>query len=313
MATGIAERYAREWLEQQAVTEVLQVLDPRAPARERQYLLPKGAAHVLTARDSLDYLVPIVQLGVAATKPIEKLLEAYRTGGGVPYADYGDDLREGQADMNRVAFLQLLGREWLPAIGDVHARLSSATPARVADFGCGYGWSSIGIALAYPNVLVDGFDLDLPSIEKAREKANEMNVADRVNFHHRDAGDPELSGRYDLVIALECVHDMGKPVQALRTMGNLAGDDGAVIIVDERVADEFMGPGNDLEWLMYGCSIVHCLPVGIADCDGHNCAATGTVMRTPTLRRYARQAGFSRVEVLPIENYLFRFYRLHQE
>jgi hypothetical protein len=33
-------------------------------------------------------------------------------------------------------------------------------------------------------------------------------------------------------------------------------------------------------------------------------------MRTPTFRRYALDAGFTDVEVLPIENDFWRFYRL---
>ena len=65
--------------------------------------------------------------------------------------------------------------------------------------------------------------------------------------------------------------------------------------------------GNDVEWMMYGWSVLHCLPVGMAESPS---AETGTVMRTDTLRRYACEAGFADVEVLPIENYFFRFYRL---
>lgn len=39
-------------------------------------------------------------------------------------------------------------------------------------------------------------------------------------------------------------------------------------------------------------------------------AETGTVMRRPTLERYATEAGFSRVSVLPFEHDFLRFYRL---
>ena len=38
--------------------------------------------------------------------------------------------------------------------------------------------------------------------------------------------------------------------------------------------------------------------------------AAATVMRADTLRKYADEAGFSKVEVLPIENFFFQFYRL---
>jgi hypothetical protein len=100
---------------------------------------------------------------------------------------------------------------------------------------------------------------------------------------------------------------MSNPVGALRTMRRLAKQDGSVLIVDERVGDAFTAKGNDVEWMMYGWSILHCLPVGMT---ADNAAGTGTVMRTDTLRGYATEAGFRNVEVLPIENFFFRFYRL---
>jgi 2-polyprenyl-3-methyl-5-hydroxy-6-metoxy-1,4-benzoquinol methylase len=211
--------------------------------------------------------------------------------------------------MNRAAFLHQLGNEWLPLIPDVDARLQADPPARVADVGCGAGWSSIGIARSYPKVRVDGLDTDAPAIALARTNAEQMGVADRVGFHARNAADLALAGRYDLVTAFECIHDMSDPVSVLSAMRRLLAPEGAMLIVDERVADTFMGDGNDVEWMMYGWSILNCLPTGMADQPS---AATGTVMRPDTLRRYATEAGFSRVEDLPIENYFFRFYRLYQ-
>jgi 2-polyprenyl-3-methyl-5-hydroxy-6-metoxy-1,4-benzoquinol methylase len=271
------------------------------------FLLPPGHREVLVDRDSLNYLVPLTQLAAGAVAPLHSLVDAFRAGTGVPYERYGKDLREGQARMNRAAFLRQLGQEWLPGVPGLAARLSTPARARVADLGCGAGWSSIGVAQCYPNALVDGFDLDEPSIALAREHARQCGVQDRVRFEVRDAGDAALAGRYDLVMALECVHDMAQPVPALRTMRRLAKRDGVVFIVDERVADRFDPQAGGLEWLMYGFSVLHCLPVGRADAPS---AATGTVMRVDTLRRYARDAGFEDVEVLPIEHPMFRFYRL---
>ncbi len=306
-STATHERYAREWLEQQTVAGILEVDDGAADGALRRFRLPPGHAEVLTDRESLNYLAPLTQLLVGATRPLDALLQAYRTGGGVPYVAYGADLCEGQASMNRTMFLQQLGHEWLPAIPDVHARLQSDPSAMVADIGCGAGWSSIGIAQAYPKVRVDGYDLDTPSVELARANAAAAGLSDRVHFHVRDASDPSLTGQYDLVTAFECVHDLSNPVGALRAMHALAREDGAVIIVDERVGDTFTPTGNEVEWMMYGWSVLHCLPVGMAEQPS---AATGTVMRRATLRRYAQDAGFRDVEVLPIDNFFFRFYRL---
>ena len=307
--TDTNERYVREWLEQQTVAGIVEVEDAALDPKERRFRLPAGHAEVLAERDALDYMAPIARLAVGATRPLEEVLEAFRNGGGVPYTDYGVHMREAQGDVNRATFLQLLGSEWLPAMPDVHARLQAAPPAQVADFGCGVGWSSIAIAQSYPDVRVDGFDLDAPSIELARAHAAEAGVAERVNFEVRDAADPALAGLYDLVTAFECIHDMSQPVTALRTMRGLLREGGVGLVVDERVGDTFTPEGNDVEWMMYGWSVLHCLPVGMADQPS---SETGTVLRTDTFRRYATEAGFTSVEVLPVENLFFRLYRLER-
>jgi 2-polyprenyl-3-methyl-5-hydroxy-6-metoxy-1,4-benzoquinol methylase len=306
-ATGTNERYAREWLEQQAVAGILEVESAGTEPEERRYLLPEGHDEVLLERDSLYYVAPFAQQMVGITRPLPAVLEAFRTGGGVPYPDYGEDMREGIAYGNRAMFVNLMGTEWLPAIPDVHERLQAEPSALVADIGCGAGWSSISIARAYPKVGVDGFDLDESSIAEAKANAEAEGLTDRVTFQVRDAADPELSGRYDLAIAIECIHDMSRPVEALRAMRSMVGNDGVVLVVDERVGEDFVAPSNEIERLMYGYSILHCLPVGMAERPS---AGTGTVMRPATLRRYATEAGFSRVGILPIENDLWRFYRL---
>jgi len=305
--TGAYERYVREWLEQQTVAGILKVEDETTAAASRRYRLPAGHKEVLVDRDSLNYLAPLVQMVVGAVRPMHQLLKAYQNGKGVPYSYYGADFREGQASMNRAMFLRQLGSEWLSSIPDVHQRLMADPPARVADIGCGGGWSSIGIAQAYPKVIVDGYDLDEQSVSLAQANVAEAKLKDRVTIHRRDAGDASLRERYDLVTAFECVHDMSNPVGALRTMLSLAGEEGAVIIMDERVGDRFTAKGNEVEWMMYGWSVLHCLPVGKAD---RRSAETGTVMRPDILKQYAAEAGFCDVEILPIDNFFFRFYRL---
>jgi 2-polyprenyl-3-methyl-5-hydroxy-6-metoxy-1,4-benzoquinol methylase len=225
----------------------------------------------------------------------------------VPWDTYGEDARQGVAELNRPLFLHQLGQEYLPIVKDVHRRLQADPPARVADMGCGLGWSGIGMAKAYPKIRVDGFDLDPASIEAARVNTKEAYLEDRVRFYVRDAGDPSLRGKYDLVTAFECIHDMADPVAALKTMLDLAGSDGSVIVMDERTAETFTPQGNEIEALLYGFSVLTCLPAGMADKPS---VETGTVMRPDTLRRYAAEAGFCDVEILPIDNFFFRFYRL---
>lgn len=305
--TGTHERYAREWLEQQAIIGIVEVDDADTVPKSRRYGLPPGHAEVLLDRDSLAYLGPLARFIPAIGKAMPKIMDAFRTGGGVPYAAYGADAREAQAALNRPAFINLLGEEWLPAIPDVHERLQADPPARVADIACGAGWSSIAIARAYPKVRVDGYDNDEASVQMARAYAAGANLEDRVSFHVRDAAEQTFSGNYDLVTIFEAIHDMSRPVEVLMTARRLAGEDGAVIVMDERVAETFAAPGEPIERFFYGASVLFCLPIGMAEQPS---AGTGTVMRPDVLRAYATEAGFGDVEILPIEHDMWRFYRL---
>jgi 2-polyprenyl-3-methyl-5-hydroxy-6-metoxy-1,4-benzoquinol methylase len=303
-AAGVQERYAREWLEQQAASEIL---DLEESGSERRFALPDGHDEALLDASSLNYIAPLARAVLASIRPVDAVAEAFRKGGGVAYADYGDDLHESQAAFSRPLFENLLGKEWLPAVPEVHERLSSPEPARVADVACGQGRSSIEIARAYPNALVDGIDSDRASIEAARQNLEGSGVEDRVSFHERNAADAGLAGRYDLVTIFEALHDMSYPVEVMKAVRGLLGDGGLVLIGDERTEEEFTAPASEVERLFYGFSVFHCLPVGMV---GEGAAGTGTVIRPQTVKDYAQQAGFSSCEVLPIEHDSWRFYLL---
>ena len=305
--TGTAERYAREWLEQQAVTGFLACDDPDAAADRRVYRLPEGYADVFVNPDSPSSVAGVAHVVAGMLSPLAEVVAAHRSGRGVPYAAYGPDLRAGMAEVSRPVFANQLGRVWLPALPDVHARLLAPPPARVADIGVGEGWSSIALARACPEVHVDGFDLDPASIAAARENADAAGIADRVRFEVRDVDDPALAGRYDLATAFDCVHDMADPVSVLRAMGRLVAGRGPVLVGDSSVPDAFAPPGDANERLSYGFSLFHCLPVGMSEQPS---VATGGPMRPSVFRRYAEAAGFRRVTELLVDEFGVRLYRL---
>jgi SAM-dependent methyltransferase len=302
--TGTFERYVREWLEQQAVTRILDVDDPSADPLDRRYHVPPGHVEVLVDEDNLNYEAHKGVDLVRAARPLPTLVEAFRTGAGLPPLPWEPD---GRAEFNRARFVNLLGREWLPAIRVVHERLSSEPPARVADLGCGTGWSSIAMARAYPKIQVDGFDLDEAAIGQAGKNASSAGVGDRVRFRTADAAALGGTDRFDLVTIFEALHDMARPVDALRMARALLSPGGSVVVADERVGDRFTIPADERERYAYGWSVVSCLPSAMGDPDS---AGTGAVMRPAILRRYASEAGFRDLEILDVEDVEWRFYRL---
>lgn len=304
---GVGERYAREWLEHQAVAGILAV-DGGEDHATRRFSMPPGHDEVLLDRDSLHYMTPLALGVVGMAGALPDVRRAFATGAGVPYGAYGEDTRHFIGGINRPMFVNLLASEWFPAVPGLVERLGADPPARVADVGCGTGWSAISIARGFPKASVTGLDLDTASVEEAQRNADEAGVADRVTFEVRDAADPRLAGSFDLVCAFETIHDMVDPVGALRAMRALRVPGGTVVVADERVADAFTTDVEDGERFQWGWSAIHCLPCALSD---EPAAGTGTIMRAPTFRRYAAEAGFDDVEVLPIENDFWRFYRLH--
>jgi len=301
---GVDARYAREWLEHQAVAGILTVDDPAAEPDERRYTLPEAHAAVLLDEEHPFYSGALADIAPVIARSLDLVADAFRTGAGVPYAAYG--FHGMQAGFTRPMFANSLVTEWVPALPDVQARLDAGEALRIVDIGCGEGWLGIYLAEAYPNVTVDAFDLDDTSVALARKHAADRGVADRVRVEVRDVSEPSFDGRYDLAIACEVIHDLADPVGALTAVRRMTADGGAVLIIDEKAAESFSPSGDPIERMLDGFSILHCLPAGR---DAETSAATGTVMRPDVFERYAREAGFSSVEVLDVDHPMFRFYR----
>ncbi len=304
-ATGLDPWYVREWL-QAEVTAGLVIADDDE-LTEARFTAAPGVHETLVQETSPAYLggLPLALGAVGGVLP--DLLDAFRTGAGVPYPSYGEDAVEAQAAMNRPAFVNQLVAEWLPAIPDLHARLlDTSRPARVADVGCGLGWAAIELAKAFPHIHVDGYDSDEESVSRARHNAADNGVVDRVTFQVVDAAAGGYGDReYDAILFFECVHDMAHPAAALAAARRSLASGGTVIVMDERVA-ESMNPGDPAEIFFATASVLWCLPQGRVDTTSQ---APGTVMRPAVFEAIARKAGYVGVEVLDIDHPFWRFYR----
>ncbi|NEW53375.1 class I SAM-dependent methyltransferase [Nocardia cyriacigeorgica] len=307
---AIAQRYAREWLEQQAAAGIIDVVTAGSTT-DREYALP--AAHVGVLLDETDPLHlaggAMGVEGIALTLP--EVAAAYRTGTGVGYERFGDEIRRGIASLNRPMFTHELAG-WVRALPDVAARLDSG--GVVLDAGCGSGWSSVALAKAFPAARVVGVDLDTASVAEARRNVESEGLSDRVRVVEANSADGRAlqaaaGARCQLVTVFEALHDMGEPVRALAAFAEVLAPGGAVLVADERVGAEFTAPADELDRLNYAFSVLHCLPATMAE-STH--IANGTVLRPDTVRSWAQAAGFDRIEELPIDNELWRFYRLSE-
>ena len=303
--TGLDHRYLVEWLQSQAISGLL-TIDGTDVWTDRFELAP-GVREALLEPSSPFYAGGLAAIVPATGRAFPQLVEAFRTGAGVPYTAYGEEAVQAQEALNRPAYVNSLATEWVPAVSGLHDVLSAG--ARVADLGTGAGWSAIELAKAYPAVQVDGYDNDEDSISRARRNAAEQGVADRVDFEVRDitavaAGGPQ----YDVVTFFECLHDLAHPVEALTAARTALAPGGSVIVMDERADEVLTAPGDEVQRFLAAASTIWCTPQGLVDEDSD---VVGAIMRPDQLRHLAGHAGYGTVDVLPIEHPFWRFYRLN--
>lgn len=169
-------------------------------------------------------------MGIGQT--LDRVTEAYRTGGGVAFADYGPHMMHGQGAINRPAFTRDLVPSWIGAVDGLTERLNAG--ATIADLGSGVGWASIAMAGQLPGANVIGWDTDAKSIAAARRNAAEAGVA--VRFEPANAAAMDREGPFDLITILEALHDMSNPVEVLRKAWEVLAEGGLVLVADEKVA-----------------------------------------------------------------------------
>ncbi len=310
-AAGIDLRYAREWLEQQAVAGYLNVVDQpeidadqETDADQRRFGLDDEQKAVLVRADDPAHLSPLASMVVGVSGALDQVIEAYRSGDGVPYVDYGHAFRAGQAGINRPAFTHDLVASWIPSVDGLDERLRQPG-ARIADLGCGFGWSSVALGRGYPDATVVALDSDEASMIEAAKIVAERGVD--VELVTADASELVDHGPFDLVTILESLHDMADPASILRAAAAALAPGGTVLVADECVADHFAPNGDELERMMYGWSVVHCLPA--CRCETPS-AAIGTVIRRSTVEELAAEAGFTSVTVPDVDAGFFRLYAL---
>ena len=306
---GLDPRYGREWVQAEVIAGLVGA--DREDLAAADLDLAPGVAAALVSETDPAYIGGLGYALAAVGRVLPDLLAAFESGAGVPYEAYGTDGVHAQATMNRPSFVNDLASQWIPAVQDVDQRLRDTNQAaRVADVGCGAGWAAIELARAFPRIRVDGFDTDVRSIALAKDNALAAGVADRAVFRVADATRGGFGAtRYDLILFLESLHDMSHPADALAAARAAVADDGAVLVMDERVAETRPDPGDPIETFLALASTMWCLPQARVDPTSET---PGAVMRPAMLESIATGAGWSGVDILPINHPTWRFYRLQR-
>jgi 2-polyprenyl-3-methyl-5-hydroxy-6-metoxy-1,4-benzoquinol methylase len=228
---------------------------------------------------------------------LDRIGDAFRTGGGVPSDAYSDRFFSGLERFTAGWFDNLLLPEWLPAMPDVAQLLEAG--ADVADVGCGRGRALIALAEAFPASRYVGYDNHAPSVEAARQAAEVAGVADQVRFEHRDVAADGLPATYDVVTTFDVVHDAVDPAGLLKAIRAALRPNGRYVCVDINAShrpEENTGP---IAALFYGFSNLYCLTSSLA----HGGTGLGTCGFNPhTVERMCKEAGFSDVRTLPLDN-----------
>ncbi len=288
---SINERYAREWLSALACAGYLDY----APETQR-FTLPPEHAMVLAQEAGPAFFGGMYQELPALLGILDLLTDAFRTGGGVSQEAYHPGLWEGMERLTASWFENLLIPEWIPAVPDLPAKLEQG--ASVADIGCGNGRAVIKLAQAFPASHFVGYDLFASPIAKATATARECGVSDRVRFVRQDvaAGLPE---QYDLITTLDVVHDMVDPAGALRAIRAALKPDGRYVMMEFNYSDKLEENIGPLGALGYSSSVLYCMTTSLA----HGGAGLGAMgLPEPKVRELCAEAGFSKVDRLPIEN-----------
>jgi hypothetical protein len=174
--TKYSERHLREWLECMTVNGYIDY-DPIT----KRFSISGEHARVLCDRDSIAYTIPFVYWVPTLSLAMDKLLEAFKTGEGVPYSTYGREVLFAQGEGNRPMFINDIAR-WISSMPDIESKLRSQG-GHIIDVGCGDGWASISLAKSFPLVKIDAIDVDLSSINNTSKNIEKAGLSDRISIH----------------------------------------------------------------------------------------------------------------------------------
>ena len=287
---GVDQRYALEWLRGMYAAGSLE-LDG-----DGRFVLPAEHAQVLAADGGPFFMGGAFELTYGYLQPIDRLIEAFRSGGGVPQSAYPQETWDGMCRFSRPFYRNLLVQQWLPAFNGLAERLEQG--ARWADVGCGAGEALIALGQAFPNSTFVGYDQFERQLDLAARSAKDAGVEDRVRFELLDAarGIPE---RFDVISTFDVVHDATDPDGLVKAIHGALAEGGVYVLQEINSGDDPAENVGPLATLLYGCSLLYCMTTSLAH-GGHGLGTCG--LPPARVQELCSRAGFSQARRVPIED-----------
>lgn len=289
--TGLNERYIHEWASTMAAAGYIEFRPVDATFR-----MNREQAMVLTREDNTFFTGGAFQYAVACYRQIDKLTDAFRNGGGVPFTDFGPEIVEAIERLFHAGYEAWVAQEWIPAVPGLKAKLDVG--AEAAEVGCGAGQCIVPVTAAYANSHFTGYDVDATSIARARAKAASAGLSNRLVFEQVAAEKIPSADRFDLVMAFNCIHDMAHPRAALAGIRRALKLGGVFLWSEADASDRLEENLTPVGRTTYGASTMHCMTVSLA----HGGEGLGSVIGEKLARELAREAGFSDFQRLSVKN-----------
>jgi len=297
LAAGLHERYVREWLAA-LVTGGIVEYDPQTAT----YALPAHHAALLTRAATPDNLAVVAQFLPLIAQVEDDIIECFRHGGGVPYANY-PRFHEVMAEDSGQTVVAGLFDHMLPLIDGLQKRLEAGID--VLDVGCGRGRAMLALAAAFPASRFTGYDFSEEAIGWGQREAQRLDLENLV-FEVRDAAQLDEIDAFDFVTAFDAIHDQRAPDRVLAGIRRALRPHGVYLMQDIKGSSQVHGNmDHPIAPLLYTLSTMHCMAVSLAEGG----AGLGTLWGKEKALEMLAEAGFDQVSVheLPhdIQNYFY--------
>ncbi len=300
-ATGLQERWVREWAYNQGAARIIEL-----DADERCSMSAVAVA-VLADPGSPSFGAGSFHHLPQTMAALERLPDAFRTGIGLAYDEHGPECADGIGRGFEPWMQHYLVPSVLPALDDVVPKLEAG--AEVIDVGCGTGGVALLLGHEYPASRVRGYDISQHALARAEER-RAMVAAPNVSFHDPRIDRLPADGSLDLVLTCDCIHDMTHPIDVIASIRAALGPDGTWLLVDIKAHDDFAtnAARNPMAAMMYGISVLSCMSSALSEPGG---AGLGTLgLSAAKAEQLAREAGFTRFRRLDIEHPVNAFYEI---